>query len=325
MDIAAYAAQHFELHKKPLRIAIDEAIWRKMFWISTAEVMNMRQSMWNAVSATTSKLTFVLEYQVNCHPNEKAFLWRVLQLQRLNCQLVFVNDGPQRPKKREKNVHGYNDYGTKDLQELLGELGCVWHRAPGEAEAECVELQKLGLVDVVWTEDADALMFGSHTMFRFKYKQTAKGEKKKDNWKVRVYRTTDILQQYPYLTREAMVMFAVLVGADYDKQGLRGIGAEQAMQVAKNGLGELMCQAFEDNTLPAWRERLQRFLRATSSKIEVPVDFPDPSVVKNYYRPAVSSEEELRAKQRGWWLSTFNPDTLRPLFWCRFSHEISYS
>lgn len=264
----------------------------------------------------------MLEYQVNCHPNEKAFLWRVLQLQRLNCQLVFVNDGPQRPKKRGKNVHGYNDYGTKDLQELLGELGCPWHKAPGEAEAECVELQRLGLVDVVWTEDADALMFGSNTMFRFKYKQTAKGEKRKDNWKVRVYRTTDILQQYPCLTREAMVMFAVLVGADYDKQGLRGIGAEQAIQAAKNGLGELLSQASNDDTLPAWRERLQRFLRATGSKIEVPANFPDSAVVKNYLRPVVSSEEHLRTQQRMWWSSTFNPDTLQPLFRCRFFQNI---
>lgn len=236
-----------------------------------------------------------------------------------------MNDGPQRPKKRGKNVHGYNDYGTNDLQELLGELGCVWHRAPGEAEAECVELQRLGLVDVVWSEDADALMFGSHTMFRFKYKQTAKGEKKKDNWKVRVYRTTDILQEYPFLTREAMVMFAVVVGADYDKQGLRGIGAEQALLAAKNGFGESMCQAFEDNTLPAWRKKLQRFLVGIRSKIEVPMDFPDVTVVKNYYRPIVSSEDDLRAKHRTWWSSTFNPDTLRPLFWCQFFQYLSFS
>lgn len=44
MDIATFAAQHFERHKTPLRIAIDEAIWRKMFWISTADVLAMRES-----------------------------------------------------------------------------------------------------------------------------------------------------------------------------------------------------------------------------------------------------------------------------------------
>lgn len=256
---------------------------------------------------------------MNAHPNEKSFLWRVLQLQRLNCQLVFVNDGPQRPKKRGKAVHGQNEYGTENLQELLQELGCVWHKAPGEAEAECVELQRLGLVDVVWSEDGDSLMFGASALFRFKYKQTAKGEKKKDNWKVRVYRTADIEQQYPCLTREGLVLFAVLVGADYDKQGLKNIGAEQAIRAAKNGLGALLCKASDEGTLSAWRERLQRFLIAIRSKVEVPKDFPGADVVRNYYRPVVSSEQELRALQCQWWTSTFDPNTLRPLFWCKLS------
>jgi Holliday junction resolvase YEN1 len=28
-------------------------------------------------------------------------------------------------------------------------LGIPWHKAPGEAEAECAEVQKLGVVDAV--------------------------------------------------------------------------------------------------------------------------------------------------------------------------------
>lgn len=45
MDIATYAAQHFENHKRPLRIAIDEAIWRKMFWVSKEKVDWIRDSL----------------------------------------------------------------------------------------------------------------------------------------------------------------------------------------------------------------------------------------------------------------------------------------
>ncbi|KAK8905321.1 hypothetical protein QC760_006509 [Botrytis cinerea] len=34
VDLAEFAAQHFELHKRPLRIAVDEATWRHKLCIS---------------------------------------------------------------------------------------------------------------------------------------------------------------------------------------------------------------------------------------------------------------------------------------------------
>ncbi|KUJ13713.1 PIN domain-like protein [Mollisia scopiformis] len=298
MDIAAFAAQHFEQHQRPLRIAIDEAIWRGKFFLKEEDVVSIRR------------------HQPAARPNEKNFLWRIVQLLRLNCQLVFVTDGPQRPTKRGKSTHGYNDHGLEDLKELIQELGCPWHRAPGEAEAECVQLQRHGHVDVVWTEDSDALMFGAHTLFRFEYKETEKGEqkiKKKDNYKVEVYRTHDILQKYSTFTREGLVLFAVLVGADYDKQGLFNVGPELAIQIMADGLGESLCRASDNGTLPAWRGKLEESLRRAGSKVNVPAGFPTPAVVKNYYRPIVSSEEALRTLQHTWWKSTFNDDTLRPI------------
>ena len=62
---------------------------------------------------------------------------------------------------------------------MLDHMGVTWHKAPGEAEAECVELETLGIVECVWTEDADALMFGAKAVLRFQY--TTKGIK--DNYK----------------------------------------------------------------------------------------------------------------------------------------------
>jgi Holliday junction resolvase YEN1 len=59
-------------------------------------------------------------------------------------------DGPSKPKKHGKNTNLNIDHLITDLRMMLDELCMPWHTAPGEIEAECVRLQKLGLVDAVW-------------------------------------------------------------------------------------------------------------------------------------------------------------------------------
>ena len=44
MDIAVLAARHFEEHKRPLRIAVDEACWRYLFFLKPKKVAEIRLS-----------------------------------------------------------------------------------------------------------------------------------------------------------------------------------------------------------------------------------------------------------------------------------------
>jgi len=83
---------------------------------------------------------------------------------------------------------------------MLQNLSVPWHKAPAEAEAECAKLQKLGIVDAVWTEDSDALMFGATTVLRFRFEEKAKskaGKPKKDKKNIQVHRSRDVLTKYP--------------------------------------------------------------------------------------------------------------------------------
>lgn len=80
-------------------------------------------------------------------------LWRILRLLRLNVQLLFVNDGPKRPWKRNKRGGGLLDRTLLELtRKLFRQLKVPYHEAPGEAEAECARLQALGVVDAVWSD-----------------------------------------------------------------------------------------------------------------------------------------------------------------------------
>jgi Holliday junction resolvase YEN1 len=224
------------------------------------------------------------------NPNEKNVLWPILELLRLNCQLVFVSDGPGRPKKRGRIPRETHNSETALLKETLEHLGIPWHKAPGEAEAECAELQKLGVVDAVWTDDGDALMFGCTTLIRF----FRKPKGKKDLEKVRVYKSKRITKQYKGLDREGLVLLAVLSGGDYDKAGLPGCGTDKALKGVAHGLGQALCL---DN-LDEFRNQLIDFFMYKGLKI--PDNFPNPAHVKNYNKPLVSEPEILQMLQNRW-------------------------
>jgi Holliday junction resolvase YEN1 len=289
VDIAAFAGKHFERTKRPLRIAIDEASWRFNFFQSKESVARIRKGR---LSPKRGRLNADI-YLIGCpmaNPNEKNVLWPVLELLRLNCQLVFVSDGPGRPKKRGRIPRETHTSETALLKETMEHLGIPWHKAPGEAEAECAELQKLGVADAVWTDDGDALMFGCTTLIRFFRKPNGK----KDLEKVRVYKSKRIVKQYRGLDREGLVLLAVLSGGDYNKAGLPGCGTDKALKGVAHGLGQALCL---DN-LDEFRNQLIDFYMCKGLKI--PDNFPNPAHVKNYNKPLVSEPEMLRMLQNRW-------------------------
>lgn len=132
-NIADYAADFFAKHKRPLRIAVDEACWR-FTNLSDEQRDKIRQD------------------EPAANPQEKVILWRILRLWRLNIHLIFVWDGMRKPGKGRRNGHGggkVDDKIIKMLHLMFDHLSVPYHRAPGEAEAECARLQQLGIVDAV--------------------------------------------------------------------------------------------------------------------------------------------------------------------------------
>lgn len=155
--------------------------------------------------------------------------------------LVFVFDGEGRPK--EKRGHSvasaleieFLKEQLKLFKELLLALAIPWHDARAEAEAECGEMAMMGIVDAVWSEDSDTLMFGCPVLFRNKLDD--KGQKSKTH--VQTYRIDKIRERHE-VDRTGFVMFALLVGCDYDMGGLQGCGPQQALPLAKGVFAPVM-------------------------------------------------------------------------------------
>ncbi|KAM6491705.1 PIN domain-like protein [Amanita muscaria] len=211
---------------------------------------------------------------------------------------TFVFDGPLRPSiKRGKNVIAAPHWLTDDFQRLINAFGFYSHQAPGEAEAELAQLNAVGLIDAIMTDDSDVSVFGATHVIR---------SSNTDNVTVH---TLDKIKSdaQVLLTREDMVLIALLVGGDYDPAGLPGCGMTIAHKLVRScSLGHELVHAFLTRRdiqsfstfLEAWRNCLRTTLstkhqpllgrRFNTLATSIGEDFPQVPILQGYVEPITS-------------------------------------
>lgn len=103
---------------------------------------------------------------------------------------------------------------------LLRAFGLPCMIAPMEAEAQCAELERAGLVSGVVSDDSDCFLFGARTVFRHIFD---------DRHFVEVYTAADIEREIG-LSRDDLVRAALLLGSDYT-DGVKGVGPVNAVEI----------------------------------------------------------------------------------------------
>jgi len=106
----------------------------------------------------------------------------------------------------------------RDCSRLLQSLGVPCVTAPGEAEAYCSALNRAGLVDAVVSDDSDCFCYGAKTVLR-NFSTDPK------SFSVSQY-TSSKLRTDVGLSRQRMVIMALLLGCDYNLGGVAGVGRE---------------------------------------------------------------------------------------------------
>ncbi|KAM0811823.1 putative XPG-I domain-containing protein [Seiridium cardinale] len=301
-ELAKLNAEWVSLHGRPMRIAVDTPF--AMFELKEA----------------TQK---VIGYGGMNHPTRTLYQ-QTLHLLRAGVQPVFVFDGPNKPWKQGRGDHAlvapYKPYTPSRssersaaevgleyslshiahlAREVFDHLGILWRNAPGEAEAECAELEKAGLVDAVMTVDGDAFIFGSRIVLE-------KLNAKDGVAMVRQYRMDDLEQRNmpnrdpsSVLTQRHFLQLALMSGGDYHN-GIPGCGHKIAFGAARmnNSCYKLHAKLQRNDDTTAWRNELVQGLRSKNLRAvagAVPAVFPDPVIADYYMKPDVTTREQLKS------------------------------
>ncbi|KAK4696912.1 hypothetical protein P7C70_g8295, partial [Phenoliferia sp. Uapishka_3] len=175
---------------------------------------------------------------------------------------------------------GHGTRGEKELIDFAHWLGIPSRRARGEAEAELAVLCKDGHIDGVLSRDGDTLLFGAPLLVsNFSTSTNSETtELKKEALSILTLERIKLLastnEDLPIatysladltLSQADMVLFAVLIGGDYDTQGLKGCGATVVQALVKMGESAKLQAAYEaaaklkeepakrDEVLKRWR------------------------------------------------------------------------
>ncbi|KAH0832517.1 DNA excision repair protein ERCC-5 [Fonsecaea pedrosoi] len=284
--LSRLSIEHLQKQSRPLRIAIDAAIWN-----------------------------FQTQHggQGGKNPALRTLFYRLVKLLALPVQPVFVYDGKNKPlTKRGRTVSKWHGgcVESEMSKGLVSLFRYPTHVAPGEAEAECAMLQRKGIVDAVMTQDVDAIMFGSGLTLRDWSKE---GNGKKGNKTATHVSVLDLhrVKKLSGLDPEGMILVALLSGGDYDEDGVAGIGSTLACEIARAGFGSDLLdlvRSGDENGITEWRERLQFELETNESgyfkmkrkSIRIPDNFPDRKILGYYMNPAVTPADELKRLEKSW-------------------------
>ncbi len=154
------------------------------------------------------------------------------------------------------------DYMADDAKRLLTEMGIPWVQAPSEGEAQAAHIAKKGDADYCASQDFDSLLFGAPRLLR---NLTISGRRKLPRKNVYIEVTPEIIEMSKVLrdlgiTREQLIDIGILVGTDFNPDGVKGIGPKKALKIIKkHGSLDRALKEIENAEFPVDPEKIKEF------------------------------------------------------------------
>ncbi len=127
------------------------------------------------------------------------------------------------------------DYMTEDSKRLLALMGIPWIQAPSEGEAQAAHLARKRDTHYCASQDYDSLLFGAPMLVR---NVTLSGRRKLPGKKVYIEVVPEIVDLNHVLgeldiTREQLIDIGMLIGTDYNPDGIKGVGPKTALKLIR--------------------------------------------------------------------------------------------
>lgn len=128
---------------------------------------------------------------------------------------------------------------TKDMIEeakaLINALGLPIVQAPSEGEAQASYMAKKGSVYAIVSQDVDSLLFGASLLIR---NLSISGKRKKADSLAYTTIKPEVIDLAENLNllgidQDQLIALSMLVGTDYNKGGIKGIGPKNALKLVK--------------------------------------------------------------------------------------------
>jgi len=170
---------------------------------------------------------------------------------------------------------------VEDSKRLLEGLGVPWVQAPSEGEAQAAHMAARGDVWAAASQDHDSLLFGAPRMVK---NLTISGRRKLPGRQAFVEVEPEVVDLHEVLadlglTREQLIDVGILIGTDYNPDGVRGVGPKTALKLVKQfgGLSAVVAQT-ADMDLPDNINRIKDFFLQPNVRSDYTLNWGEPNI-----------------------------------------------
>jgi flap endonuclease-1 len=173
------------------------------------------------------------------------------------------------------------DYMAQDSKKLLDLMGVPWLQAPSEGEAQAAHLTKRGDAYYCASQDYDSLLFGAP---RFVRNITISGRRKLPSRNMYVEVVPEVVELERVLkecaiTYEQLVDVGILIGTDFNPDGIRGLGPKTALKLIKQyGSLEEAVLHVENAEFPVEPQRIREIFLRPKVTDAYDLEWRDPNV-----------------------------------------------
>jgi len=173
------------------------------------------------------------------------------------------------------------DYMAEDSKRLLDLMGIPWVQAPSEGEAQAAHVVKRGDADYCASQDYDSLLFGAPRLVR---NVTISGRRKLPSKNVFIEVIPEIVELEQVLadcgiTREQLVDIGILIGTDFNPDGVKGLGPKTALKLVKeHGSIENALEYLKNAEFPVEPQRIREIFLNPKVKDNYKIEWKEPNV-----------------------------------------------